>query len=261
MAQLAHLKTIILNGVPLSETTMVQLRHINQLSPWEEPQGIERARLAREPDNKTGALSAPVTLRNSEISMEHLPEAPSAAHLEKITTSGSKQTVAKESHSKWSLFSKTPPRTGAPMSTPSLSGHESPVTLSAPDKIATGFSNNASTDGSQTLKQAKVPRLLKVPDENPSVPPPAELAMVPVSAKAPSTRKPDEDQLLKVIRLQSQPSKGGGFSGLAGMKQVRLAENNGSIGDVMDPLQANIRMQEDRPEDSLGEISINASHH
>jgi len=70
----------------------------------------------------------------------------------------------------------------------------------------------------------------------------------------------NEDQLLKVITLQSRPSKGGAFSGLAGMKQIRLAENNGSINDIADPNQAAIHMQEDRPEDSLGEISVNARH-
>lgn len=44
------------------------------------------------------------------------------------------------------------------------------------------------------------------------------------------------------------------------MKQIRLAENNGSINDIADPNQAAIHMQEDRPEDSLGEISVNARH-
>jgi len=68
-------------------------------------------------------------------------------------------------------------------------------------------------------------------------------------------------QLLKTIVDQSNPSRGGGFSSLAELKQVRLAGANGRLSDIIvDPKQAAIANEEDKPENSLGEMEIGAKH-
>jgi hypothetical protein len=64
--------------------------------------------------------------------------------------------------------------------------------------------------------------------------------------------------LLKAIAFQSNPAKHGGFSGLAGMKQARMASNEVALNDMTPGAKARIDTPQDKPENSLGEIDIQA---
>ena len=61
MAKLKQLKTIVLNGVPLPEATMAQLKQLGAPSPWDSIAGLEHARFrATQKIRSSTALSAPV---------------------------------------------------------------------------------------------------------------------------------------------------------------------------------------------------------
>ena len=265
LAQLAHLKTIILNGVPLPQETMADLRHFGHLSPWEEPRGIARAGLQPEEPNQSAALAAPVAVKNPIAPLSHFAEAPVGAVAVKGISPATAGTVSlpTTSRSTGKLPAMASRGLSAPaLPVPALPGPDIPAATATPEKISANLPATAmGATSSQRLQQAKVPQPLNFGGATPSSSASPDIAAAPSTAGAKSPNKADEDQLLKVIVLQSQPSKGGAFSGLAGMKQVRLAENTGSISDVaVDPKQAAIAVQEDRPEDSLGEINVNAKH-
>ena len=44
MSKLKQLKTIVLNGVPLPDATMAQLKRLGSPSPWDSIAGLEHAR-------------------------------------------------------------------------------------------------------------------------------------------------------------------------------------------------------------------------
>lgn|GEM_PF-2179862 len=78
-------------------------------------------------------------------------------------------------------------------------------------------------------------------------------------AQARGPAKNEAEHLLKTIFVESNPSRGGGFSNLAELKQLRFAEVKSKVSDIqLDPKQAEIKEQEDRPENSLGDLSFTA---
>jgi hypothetical protein len=82
----------------------------------------------------------------------------------------------------------------------------------------------------------------------------------PVAVDKASAKSDSADNLLKVISLQSNPSHGGGFSGLAGMRQLRDTETVASLNRISEAQsQPAIPQEEDKPENSLGEISVGVS--
>ena len=64
MAKLKQLKTIVLNGVPLPEATMAQLKQLGTPSPWDSIAGLERARLSEAKKTDQVALSVAKRSRN-----------------------------------------------------------------------------------------------------------------------------------------------------------------------------------------------------
>ena len=69
-----------------------------------------------------------------------------------------------------------------------------------------------------------------------------------------------EDNLLRVIALQSNPSRAGAFSGLSGMRQLRQTETLASLNNLTAaPSPAGIPGEDDSPDHSLGEISVGVS--
>ncbi len=266
LAKLARLNTIILNGVPLSESTMVQLRHIRQLSPWDTPSGIERANLRRSDDHRELALAAPVKLSAPTSTASHFAEAPNGDLTRAKTFSplGNPDGISAGPASPRSWMGKLfKPTRVAP--SPSLLVHHD-LSPEIPDPERIGI--HASTATSAPILAAK-----HLKDSGRALPSSlsqksvlsgsAENADLEASkpALASHTSKKDEDQLLKVITLLSHPSKGGAFSGLAGMKQARSIDTRTPLSDISaDPKQKSIRMQEDRPEDSVGEFNINSKH-
>ena len=75
---------------------------------------------------------------------------------------------------------------------------------------------------------------------------------------APKTES--EDNLLKVITLQSNPSHSGGLSGLSGMRQLSHTENVVALNTISTGGKAAIEDQEDKPENYLGDITVGAKH-
>jgi hypothetical protein len=72
----------------------------------------------------------------------------------------------------------------------------------------------------------------------------------------PSGREAEEN-LLKVIALASNPAHAGAFSGLSGMRQLSQTETVAFLDRVSsDRAKPAIPVEEDRPENSLGEISV-----
>lgn len=84
-------------------------------------------------------------------------------------------------------------------------------------------------------------------------------AAVPVEAAA---MKSTEDSLLQMIAVQSNPARGGTFSGLSGMRQIRETGTLASLNTVADgaPRQS-ILDDQDNPGSSLGEISVGVVGH
>jgi hypothetical protein len=66
-----------------------------------------------------------------------------------------------------------------------------------------------------------------------------------------------EDNLLKVIARESNPSRAGAFSGLLEMRQLSQAENVAFLNHVSTgQSRPAIALEEDLPANSLGEISV-----
>jgi hypothetical protein len=265
MAKLKQLKTIVLNGVPLPETTMVQLRKIGTPSPWDTIQGIEHAALHETKKIDQTALSAPVPRPATTVNARISPSPTKAALVPPGISRGA---LPKGSPSGGAAL-ETPATTASAkgIKAPELTGppHEAVQVASVPSKpepILPGKSS-AGAPGTKPplLKEAggaPKPSAISPPSE-PAAPPRKEER--PGSGSAPiasTSQKASEENLLQVISLQSNPAHAGGFYGLSGMRQLRQTESLAALNTISDGEKANIADQEDKPENSLGEISVGA---
>jgi Leucine-rich repeat (LRR) protein len=108
-------------------------------------------------------------------------------------------------------------------------------------------------------KAVPVVRLIAPPRVRPS----AALEEAPKTPLAPAQaagRQEPEEVLLKSILRESNPSRGGAFSGLAAMKQLRQTQTLASINEVSPGSRSSIRMPDDKPENFLGEFNVDARH-
>ena len=71
-----------------------------------------------------------------------------------------------------------------------------------------------------------------------------------------SANKASEDNLLQAITLQSNPAHAGGFSGLAGMRQLRQTGSLSALNALAEGEKANIADEDDNRGTYLGEISV-----
>jgi len=201
MAWLKQVKTIVLNGVPLPEATMAQLRRLTPREPFASlgTGSLLDARPAS-PLGKPLAASIPALRPGS------LPEIPKTS--------------------------------GAPITAPSARGK-----FSSEEKAASS--------------QALVGRTLRGPAEGFAPQPlPFDNAR---AAAAPTEVAPKgkDDNLLQVIKLQSNPSRAGPFAGLSGMRQLQRSKTVASLNTLATGgSQPSVPLEEDKPENSLGEISV-----
>lgn len=267
MAQLRQLKAIILNGVPLPETTMAQLKKLNEVSPWEPIDWIEKARRKRGGmSNQHVALASPVSVSPvGNILSGPLPERPKEglATAHGIRTPTKVPTAAEKAAASQWIPAAPKPRVASkavpvPASKELLSSPENPVPVAAhaSRSVEKGF---LSVPG--RLREAKTPanRFGKAAPSAASIP---DLKMEdrPVPSATRSAKREDPDVLVKTIVLQSNPSKGGAFSGLSGMRQLGKMNTKTALNDVTAASETpGITMHQDRPEDYLGEININAT--
>ena len=72
MAKLKQLKTIVLNGVPLPEAIMAQLRGLGSPSPWDTVAGLEHAQLHDTRTTDQMVLGAPLHVTRSDSITPHV---------------------------------------------------------------------------------------------------------------------------------------------------------------------------------------------
>lgn len=259
MSRLRQLKAIILNGVPLPEATMAQLR---KLSPFEAVDGFERARLKRQQSSIGDlGLGAPVATPQSPSSRfsSYLPESPKQRGGAKpIVPAGtsvkSSPTVLKPA-SRWGFMNrKTQSPVTVPAAEPSLAEPATPGRIASKPttQSAQGSASSRLIDASRAA--SGVSPASELPASR-SVSP--ELAHE--AARAPQHDAPQADYLVRMITLQSNPTKGGGFSGLSGMKQLGSPMGRAGLNEITSGSAKGIVHQEDRPENFIGEININAT--
>lgn len=226
MSKLKQLKTVVLNGVPLLESTMVQLR---RLTPWDRVAGIERAGLREKKRVDPLAARVEPTLTGPALRTGALPEIPppsgaSAKPLAVVIASRETNPVV---GGRITLFQRD-------LKGPSEGKH----------------SRRRDSRAAPVLRAAAPEKTL------PSSPGAGPGVLTAHGVSEPST----EDNLLRVIALQSNPSRAGAFSGLSGMRQLRQTETLASLNNLTAaPSPAGIPAEDDSPDHSLGEISVGVS--
>jgi len=215
MAWLKQVKIIVLNGVPLSEATMVQLRRLSPLEP------VAPFRDARQVASLDKALPVPIPAPG--IRPGNLPEIPRTSV--------------------------------APIAVPSASGTLSTGAKAVPSRAAYDASarNSSALEGralrnpvEDVVTSSRTPLLPQGVDSIHSAAAPTEVA---------STG--ESENLLQVIKLQSNPSRAGTFAGLSGMRQLQRSETMASLNTLAtDGSQPSVPLDQDNPENSLGEISV-----
>lgn len=263
MSRLAQIQTIILNGVPLDEATMVKLKSLAHAAPWESTAVLEKARTAPgaapAPDMKV--LAAPVKMPAPGTPGLWMAPAPVAALARPAGISPTVMLPASSGPSAaLSGTSKTPLAPVSPKLTPIPSEE-----LAMPAKTAAGQpavlpAASPSVLETQRLKEARLPT-----SPFASVPKSAGEGPAPISERVtapPGAGKTQvESSLLQDIMRRSRPDRGGAFAGLSGMKQISLGRSTQPLNDISDADQKpNIHLQEDKPENSLGEINVDVGH-
>jgi Leucine-rich repeat (LRR) protein len=262
MAKLVQLRTIILNGVPLSETTMAKLRQLNR-EVWAPVNSIEGARLKlvlAEDSIEARALAAPVASPRAGIpTVRAIPEAPAGYTSPKVLSESLPAHPLVSGETQTPLKIASIPKTGLPIQRPvagpadNLSLQTQPLERAKVERVLPSTSSVLHVKPLQPAKSKA--RGLETPGVPSSNQPVEGSVRKPV---LPADLKQTEDDLLKVIALKSRPSRRS-FSGLAEMRELCDAKGDALSDIALEKEQGAIKMREDRPENSLGEIEINAT--
>jgi hypothetical protein len=258
MSWLKQLKTIVLNGVPLPESTMVQLRHLNPRTPFANL-GVGKGFSSAHPDPLAMRLPVGIPATNTNPEMNEVPQlsatprAVSSApgQLAQGGVAASSRTVnMSNSPSVPVLATRAVHSTTDEFNTISSQPH--------PDRIDTSESTRSSaTSETSALKGVNYrPGLGTLDGHLPSgatwdnTPQSAQLTAEPAS-------KREAEKLLEVITLQSNPAHAGAFSGLSSMRELQRTEtiaslNQLSIGDS----KPAVPEEKDTPENNLGDFSV-----
>jgi Leucine-rich repeat (LRR) protein len=263
MAKLKQLKAIVLNGIPLPEATMVQLRHYGAPSPWDSISGLESAALHETTKVNQTVLANPVPTPDTKLSSHAIPELTQTAyHPISITSTALSKSKGRPMSE---TFGSTTPVTGkkgvglevpTPTSTDlkvaSIPSKPEPITFKSPSPP--GGREKGGMRGENLLQKESSP-LTPVAISDRPLPPMGGEGNVRAPIEV-ASKKASEENLLQVIALQSNPAHAGGFSGLSGMRQLRHSESLTALNTISTGGSANIEEQEDTPETSLGEISV-----
>jgi hypothetical protein len=260
MAKLKQLKTIVLNGIPLPEATMAQLKQLGTPSPWDSFAGLQHAQLKETQKMDNGAIGAPVVIvPNSDQSMRLkeplLLSSSVTAHGESIASSPqpSSQAMAE-------------PKQAPPKMTARPSSQQETL-VSLPTRPET-IDMSTSPSVSMLPRRTEVGNGIAADRARPSfisafsLEGRRDVSASPSSAAAPldiTAKKSSEDNLLQTITLQSNPARAGGFGGLSAMRQLHQTENVVAINTLSSGDKATIAQQEDKPENYLGDISVGAA--
>jgi hypothetical protein len=255
MSHLKQVRTIVLNGVPLPEATMARLR---RLSPWESVAGLGTGPV-QEPAARIDplAMAVPMPVASPAVKIGDLPEIPktSAAPIAPAPASGGQ--TAGGSVSGHSTFGSAPSNsTIAQRSAVRGTAEEMALAPAHPERIASARLAPSSAASLSTLKDAgRYPTSITAVGENP---PKGNESPASARSAPPDVASGSEaDSLLHAIMLQSKPTRGGAFYGLAGMRQLRRTETLASLDTLSAEAQPTASPPEDEnPSQSLGEISV-----
>ena len=260
LAQLSQLKTIILNGVPLPEATMAQLRQFRHASPWDTAGGgfahaeLKSGQLAR-PAVNTALLGTPLPAKPTAATPPvHFAEAPLGIGTAKTIQPASNALPKAAPSSRTATLAMAVPHGGLESHAPLPTAPSVDVSGGGPDVLSESAAGKSGPSSRPRLKNVNAPA---APFKGMSSEASPSLSGGPALSESGSAKTADEDALLSSIVKQSQPSKHGGYSGLAGMKQIDLAQNHPALGDIITPDKAAIDTEEKKGQ-FLGEINLNA---
>jgi Leucine-rich repeat (LRR) protein len=249
MVSLARLKSILFNGVALPDEVMGQLRLLAQLPPRESA------------GEKTQALEKPVEVAGLPAGTVPKPMiAPAPTLINRRVVAPSVQPVPAATPA---LKAATPkPSAGiAASKLPALPRNEDIVVRPAPAAPASRPSSKSWEDvlTKPSLKSAKAPAAPANPafEPRPAVETPPEAAAKPSPAEV---RAPaGTENILRAIELHSKSAGHAPVPRLAALRQLNQSGSAQALGEIIaDQNRPDTQPHEDKPENSLGEIEINA---
>jgi len=259
MSRLKHVRTIVLNGVPLPEATMTKLR---RLSPWDTVISLNGSRLGASSRADALVMTSSVSLPPAGVKPGRLPETPKPAYSPvevPASTLIEGGTTEKSPKPARHIQGQEGPYVSLPSKQRVTVPAEVDVPLEMPERIlSSGTAARPAAPPAPKLVEA-APQRVASPGVGRTGSSEKAVGRVSVEHSAPpeSVSKIEADNLLQAITLQSHPSRGGAFSGLSGLRQLRETETLASLNRIAaDASQPSVSLEEDKPENSLGEFSV-----
>lgn len=256
MAWLKQVKTIVLNGVPLPESTMAKLRRLN---PAQAVAGLAAGGRRDTRQMATLAMALPVSIPPPSLRPGGLPEVPrkAAAPITAISVPDTLSPGGKQGPSRAAFG--TGERSGQPLAGRVWRSPSEDMAPAAPRPQQIDAVRPApapvSIDAS-TLKETRRQPALSG-DGHGGASGTVQKNALEAAAPAELVPKGEDDSLLQVITFQSNPARAGRFAGLSGMRQLQRAETIASLNTLAtDGVQPSVSLDEDKPENALGEISV-----
>ncbi len=263
MAKLKQLKAIVLNGIPLPEATMVQLKRFGAPSPWDSISGLESAAFRETRKTNSTVLASPVPAPDSKLAEHAIPELSNTSY-RPATISSAALPKTKGSRASETALGPTAVvgKKGmyVEMPAPAPSDLKMAAIPSKPEPIVP--SKRLSSSGAPELSGLKEASAHEksmssgMPGLDGALSHEGTTAATSPAPLEVASKKASEENLLQVIALQSNPAHAGGFSGLSGMRQLRGTESISALNTISAGDKASIEQQEEKPEGYLGDLSV-----